>query len=388
MFNLFKNKKPNIIMLMIDGARFDAVDKVPFYRELKKNSVFFPQVITYAPYTIGSLHATFTGAYGNLNGVNGYYKSYCFDKKNCFTLAQYLKENGYYTETDSLGEGVIPPQGFDKYRLHDEFKIDFLKRHTEILLQIRNKSPFFLFLRYGCLHIDLIYNVVKKYSDFSEEYFSNKDKNFENHLRLVEESANYLNAIIEKIKELGLYDNSIILIFADHGTSTGDKIGEKAYGVYLYDYTIKCFLYLIGKDFPKGAEIKSLVRSIDILPTILDILNLKEKSNYKKILGKSFLPFIYGREEERIAYSETGGLGGPTPSPEQHNVKCIRTNKWKLIYNETNKKKELYNLEQDKEENNNLIGKEPEIEKYLWEKMIEEGKTFKELTIKYEPGFK
>ena len=118
------------------------------------------------------------------------------------------------------------------------------------------------------------------------------------------------------------------------------------------------------------------------------MLNLKEKGNYKKILGKSFLPFIYGREEERIAYSETGGLGGPTPSPEQHNVKCIRTNKWKLIYNETNKKKELYNLEQDKEENNNLIGKEPEIEKYLWEKMIEEGKTFKELTIKYEPGFK
>ena len=375
-------------MVMIDGARYDAIDKISYYQELKKESIFFSKVITYAPYTIGSLHSTFSGMYGNQNGVNGYYKSYSFDKENCFTLTQYLKEDGYFTETDSLGEGVIPPQGFDKYRLHDEFKIDFLKRHTEILRQIRNKNPFFLFLRYGCLHINLVNNVLKKYTDFSEEYFNNKDKNFKNHLNLVGKSGNYLKAIIKKIKEFGLYNNSIIIIFNDHGTSTGDKIGEKAYGIYLYDYTIKCFMYIIGKDLPKNVEVMKLVRSIDILPTILDFLKLREKRNYKKIQGKSFLPFIYGKEEERIAYLETGGLGGPTPSPEQHNVKGIRTNKWKLIYNETNKKKELYNLEEDKEEKNNLIDKEPEIEKYLWQEMLKEEETFKKEIVKYQFKYK
>lgn len=357
-------------MLLIDGARHDAIDKIPYYNELKKESTFFPNMITYAPYTIASLYALFSGMYGNRNGVNGYYKSYSFDKEHCFTLTQYLKENGYYTETDSPGEGVIPPSGFDKYRLHDEFKINFLERHIEILNQIKNKSPFFLFLRYGSIHVSMVNNFIKKYSDFDEEYFNNKNKNLEKYLKWIEESGNYLRTVIEKIKELGLYDNSIIIIFTDHGASTGDKVGEKAYGVYLYDYTIKCFMYIIGKDLPKDIVVRKLVRSIDILPTLLNMLKLKEKKGYKESQGSSFLPFIYGKEQERIAYSETGGLGGPTPSPEKHNVRCVRANKWKLIYNDTNKKKELYDMENDSQEKNNLTGKHADIEDNLWEEMM------------------
>lgn len=369
MINLLKKKRPNIIMIMIDGLRYDALGKISYYQELKKGAVFFPKLITYAPYTIGSLHALFSGMDGNKNGANGYYKSYSFDKKNCFTLTQYMKEQGYYTECDLIYESIIPNQGFDKVRSHDEFKDDLVKRHTEVLTQIKNKEPFFLFLDYSKMHTKLVFDVIKKCSDFDEGYSNNRDNNFKKYLEWAESSGDYLSSIIEKIKELGLYGNSIIIVFTDHGTSTGDKIGEKAYGVYLYEYTLRCFLYLIGKDFPKGSEIKNIVRSIDLLPTIMDILKIKEKEGYKKIQGKSFLPFIHGNIEERIAYSETGGLGGPTPSPEKHNVKCVRTDKWKLIYNETNKKKELYNLETDLEEKNNLVGKEPEIEKKLWEEM-------------------
>ena len=182
MLNLLKKKNPNIIILMIDGVRSDAIDKVPFYQQLKKESVFFHNLITYAPYTIGALHAFFSGIYGNQNGVNGYYKGYNFDKENCFTMAQYLQENGYYTETDSVAESVVPKQGFSKYRLHDEFKIDFIKRHTEILHQIKDKNPFFLFLRYGTVHINMVNNYIKKYTDFDEEYFKNKNKNFKNYV--------------------------------------------------------------------------------------------------------------------------------------------------------------------------------------------------------------
>ena len=369
MFNLFKKKKPNIIMIMLDGTRSDAIEKISYFQELKKEAVFLPQLITYAPYSIGSLHAMFSGIYGNVNGVNGYYRSYSFDKDNCFTLTQYLKENGYYTETDLPAEGVVPSQGFDKYRIHDEFKIDFIERHLEVLRQIKDKTPFFLFIRYGGMHVNMINTVIKKYTDFDQKYFSNNKKNFENYLEWAVQAGIYVEALMEKIKEFNLYNNSIIMVFADHGASTGDKIGEKAYGVYLYDYTIKCFMYIAGKGFSKNIVVKKQVRSIDILPTILEILHIKEKNNYKKIQGSSFLQIIYGREEERIAYSSTGGLGGPTPSPEKHNVHCIRTNKWKLIYNSTDKKKELYDIEFDIEEKNNLIGKHHEIEDELFNEM-------------------
>ena len=370
MLNLLKRKKSNIIMLMIDGLRYDAIDKIDFYKELKKQAVFFPNMITYAPYTIGSMHAMFSGMNGNQNGVNGYYRSLSFDKKNCFTLAQYMEEQGYYTDSDVIYEKIIPNQGFNKVRPHDEFKDNLKTRHAEVLNQIKNKQPFFLYLDYSKIHTNLVYEVIKKYSDFDKEYFDNKEENFNKYMGWAESSADYLESTLGKIKELGLWDNSIILIFTDHGTSVGDRMGEKAYGVYLYEYTIRCFLYLIGKDLPKNIQINDVVRNIDVLPTILELLKIKEKTSYKKIQGKSFLPFIHGKTEERTSYSETGGLGGPTPSPEKHNVFAARTNKWKLIYNESSKKRELYDLENDPLEKDNLTGKRQDIENSLWNEII------------------
>ena len=105
------------------------------------------------------------------------------------------------------------------------------------------------------------------------------------------------------------------------------------------------------------------------MPTILDILGISEKREYKKMQGSSFLQIIDGKDEDRIAYSETGGLGGPTPSPEIHNVYCVRTKEWKLIYNSTNKKKELYNIINDNTEGNNLAGNGLDIEEKLWEEL-------------------
>ena len=368
LINLFKKRKPNVILILLDSVRADVLDRMPYFNELKKESVFFDNLIAYAPYTMGSIHATFSGMDGNQNGINGYYKLYSFDKNNCFTLTQYLKEAGYYTEADIIEEHVISSQGFDKVRSYGRSETGLIKRHLEILNQIKAKNPFFLFLDHDIIHTSMK-ELSKGHSDMDKEYYSNKERNLKLYLELVEKNSNYLDAVLEKIKELKLYDNSLILIFSDHGCSVGDKIGEFFYGVYLYDYTIRCFLYIIGKDLPKNVQIHNVVMSVDVLPTILEILGLKQKTGFKPMQGKSFLPFIYGKLEERTAYSETGGLGGPTPSPEMHNVQSVRTNKWKLIYNKTTKKKELYHLEKDSGENHNLIGKKKEIDGKLWQEM-------------------
>lgn len=376
-FSILRKKKPNVIMILMDGIREDCLLSHPYFNELRKSSAFFPNMITYAPYTIGSLHAIFSGLYGNTNGVDGYYKSYNFDKKNCFTLAQYLKEASYYTECDVPVADLLPTQGFDKIRAYDRYEKEMTDRHAEILTQIKEKVPFLLFIRYGEVYSNTVSEIIKKYSDFDEQYFGNKEKNLKMYNGWVEKSALYLNKIINKIRELQLHKNSIILIFSDHGCSIGDKIGEKAYGVFLYEYTIKSFLYVLEPGLPKGIEVKGLIRNIDIMPTILDILGIKEKEGFKRLQGKSFMNLIKGSKEERIAYSETGGLGGPNPSPEKHNLRAVRTNKWKLIYNETTKKRELYDLEKDPEEKQNLAGKNMEIEITLWEEMQKLQKTFK-----------
>ena len=74
------------------------------------------------------------------------------------------------------------------------------------------------------------------------------------------------------------------------------------------------------------------------------------------------------KEEEtegRLAFSETGGLSGPYPSPKKHNLFSVRNNSWKLIYQKTVDEYELYDLIHDPEENKNLFGTNQEIEHYL-----------------------
>ena len=62
------------------------------------------------------------------------------------------------------------------------------------------------------------------------------------------ESENYLEQIMKHIVELDLVKNSIIVIFSDHGISIGEKFGERAYGSFCYDYTIRTFVNYISPE--------------------------------------------------------------------------------------------------------------------------------------------
>ena len=50
---------------------------------------------------------------------------------------------------------------------------------------------------------------------------------------------------IQKITDEGLDSNSIIIIMTDHGMGVGEKIGERAYGIFTYEYSIRTFAFFI-----------------------------------------------------------------------------------------------------------------------------------------------
>lgn len=68
----------NIILINLDGLRFDKLDLCPTLKSLKEDSYFFNNMHTVAPYTFASLHAIFSGMYPSKNGVNGYYNIFKF----------------------------------------------------------------------------------------------------------------------------------------------------------------------------------------------------------------------------------------------------------------------------------------------------------------------
>ncbi|MCX6802059.1 MAG: sulfatase-like hydrolase/transferase [Candidatus Diapherotrites archaeon] len=364
MFGLRKKKKKNIIIILVDGARVDRAKRFEKFRNILSKGSFFSNMATYAPYTISSVHAVMSGMYGSKNGVDSYYSYFNFRKDRCKSLAEYLHCEGYYTKADAISKLILQREGWDELLVHDEHRDNLLERHKALLNEMKQKTGegknFLLYLHYSNIHTALVGNVIKKFDDFSSEYFGNREKyagQYDGHFSKAEE---YLLGVFAEIEALKLLENSIIVVFSDHGAGICDRPGEKVYGSFCYDYTIRAFASFIGEGFPQK-EFAQQTRLIDIMPTILETIGIGEDNNYERMQGKSLFPVIDGKESgPRAAFSETGGLGGPWPSPKKPNVHSLSLGGWKLIVNDTPGTKELYNLKEDPEEKNNLIEKMPE----------------------------
>jgi arylsulfatase A-like enzyme len=364
--------KKNLIILMIDGGRLDRAINSTIFNNLKSKSIFLSQSITYGPHTIAAMHSTFSGSYGTRTGTNSYWSTFKFKKDRFKTLTEYLKEYQYYTHADVINELVIPKQGFDKFIVHDEINDNLTERHKEIIQTTSaqcQEKPFFLYLHYSKIHTGIMNQVLKKFTNFSAEFFENKELNEKRYDKLFFDAEKYLEEILQQIYDLHLDENSLILIMSDHGVSTGEKFGERAYGAFCYDYTLKTFTYFLSSDLqPK--EIQNQVRLIDFMPTILEYMGIPLDPNYEQLDGISLLPAFQGKQiPEIIAYSETGNPLKNKVPPKEPNTKSVRTSKWKLIYNEYDVSKELYNLKDDPDEENNLINSGLEIERFLWEEL-------------------
>jgi arylsulfatase A-like enzyme len=372
------NRK-NLIIIMIDGGRLDRAQNSPIFNELKSKSVFFSNSITYGPHTIAAMHAVFSGSYGTRTGTNSYWTPFKFKKDKFKTLTEYLKDNNFYTHADVINELVVPKQGFDNFIVHDELNDDLMKRHKELLKKIpiiaqKNKN-FFLYLHYSKIHTGIMNEVLKVYNNNSKEFFDNRTKNKQRYDTLFKNAEIYLQSVLDEINNLGLEKNSLILVMSDHGISVGEKFGERAYGAFCYDYTLRTFTYFLSEEFITR-EITQQIRTVDFMSTILDYLEIPFDNNYEKPDGISLMPLIRGASiPEQIAYSETGNPLDKKEPPKEPNTKSVRTSKWKLILNQYDNSKELYNLELDPNEEKNLFGKGEKMESFLWEKLQELEKT-------------
>ena len=367
-------KKKNVIIICVDGGRLDRVQKSEKITRLFSEYSFFSQSITYAPYTNSAIHALISGSYGSRTGTNSYWHSIKFRENEFKTLTQYLHEEDYFTHADTPSDLVLPNSFFDNFEVYDESVVDLTTRHKTLLKNMKEKNKqgknFFLYLHYESIHTGILNTVLKAYNNFSKEYFEKKKENAERYDKLFKNAENYLEEILNEINHLGIKDDSLILVMSDHGISVGEKFGERAYGAFCYDYTLRTFAFYFNS-FEKSKLVEQQIRHVDFLPTILDDLGISLDENFKKIDGVSLKPIIEGGSMvEKIAFSETGNpLDSNTP-PKKPNTKSVRTSKWKLIYNEYNDSKELYDLEKDPDENENLIGTGLESEKVLWTELV------------------
>ena len=265
--NLTKNY--NIIIVNLDGLRRDKVHLVKSLNDLTNQSFFFRNIDTVSPYTFASIHSIMTGVYPSKHGVDAYYNILKFKKDEITTIAEILTNKNFYTICDVNSEAILSEKGFDEYNVYDEREIDFTKRHCDIIKRISDKH-FFLFLQNTETHNKYVRNIID--NDDEKKYFDNiieNNKKYESHL---EDTNKYVRNILETLKNSGISNNTILIFLSDHGTSLGEKEGERFYGVFLYEHTLNVFTILHIPGYA-GKDIVKQCRSIDIFPTILDLID-------------------------------------------------------------------------------------------------------------------
>ncbi|MFQ5802580.1 MAG: sulfatase [Candidatus Methylomirabilales bacterium] len=374
MFAVFR-KRPrnlNVLIILVDQLRNDMRGCHPIFDRIGRMGTLFSGMVTYAPYTLASIPAILTGVYGQKNGVNAYYKALDFKGSECGTLQEYFLGMGFYTRADTFRRLLIPEKGFEKVLIYDENNTDVSNRHRQILRDLNKLDKnYFAFLHHGMIHRNMVKDVIGKFGEFDEEYFGNIVKNTARYESYVREAGEYLESIFDLVETLRLYERNLIVVCTDHGCSLGERPGERCYGVYTYDYSIRTWAYFMQKALvPHGIEITDQVRTIDIAPTILDVLKISPWKKYIPMQGRSLLDYMIGKERGgREAFAETGGLEGPWPSPYEPNVRCVRTGEWKVIYNSTTGAAELYNIGKDAGETENLAEKYPDVVERLMTKL-------------------
>jgi len=157
--------------------------------------------------------------------------------------------------------------------------------------------------------------------------------------------------IVDKIEELGLRENTLIVFNSDNGFNCGHHgIWGKGNGTFplnMYENSVKVpFIASHPGRIPEGKVTDALVSGYDFMPTLLDYLGLPQPKGGNRP-GRSFLSVLLGKSEtvrdSVVVYDEYGP------------VRMIRTREWKYVHRYPYGPHELYNLANDPNERKNLI---------------------------------
>ena len=372
---------PNIILISIDTLRPDHLgcygEELPTSPEIdrfRSDAVLFKTVIAQAPSTLPSHASIFTSLIPQHHQAS--HTALHPLSSAALTLTEVLRAAGYRTYAVVGGSQLAPVfglnQGFDTYEVQAVAFSGTIARGLEILDQRSSSSPFFLFLHTYEVHhpyspqreklakleagyrgplpasisVELLREINSKRLAIDKADLAHIMHAYDAEIMSMDEAfGEFQAALVSR----GLYENSVIVFMSDHGEEFGEHGIVGWHSHTLYDELLRIpLLVKLPQSRYAGATIGSVVESIDIAPTILDLVGLSPPRAFE---GHSLLPRIEGgdgRDETAVVWRET--------RPDESGVKSgIRTPEWKLHDGR------LFNLLRDPGEQHDLASQEPEL---------------------------
>ncbi|MCP4679564.1 MAG: sulfatase-like hydrolase/transferase [Deltaproteobacteria bacterium] len=318
----------DVIFISIDTQRVDRLgvygyshDTSPNIDKFAKEAVVFENHHAQAPLTLVSHVSMMTGLNPVSHGVrsNGTFK--LTDAAD--TLAERLKGTGYKTSA-IISSGVLSPvfglnQGFDFY--DGNFSENTDKAQTDAA-NATDRAIEWMDGRKKDDHIFMFVHYYDPHPPFEAPSRFQFEHSYDAEVAFVDEQ---IGVLLEHLKKKNRYRDALIIVTADHGESLKEH-NVLGHTLVLFEQTLHIPLLI---RFPgaknKGKKIETLTRSVDLMPTILSILDIPFEATIDGVDLMS--AFSEGNNlTGLISYAETFY----SPIKQLHQ-KSLISNNWKLI---------------------------------------------------------
>ncbi len=382
---------PNVVFISVDSLRADAVDAVerrygltPSIDSLASDGVVFTKHFVVSNWTRPSTICMLSGVQASRTGVNIFYppvsdeeKEYFYRHSGTRLITSILKGRGYITRSIGNNAFIIEYTGigvdldFDElseYQSPVEDTVDITEEAVD-WLQRNASRRFFLFLNYNAPHN--AYIPPRRYLEPLRSRFPSIHPWFRAYLGEVAYTDDYVGRIIDALKRLGLYDNTIIVLTADHGeifsadkemSPYTDVRALYSHGQTQFDEELRVPLIIKPHRAAgyRGQRVETQVRNMDIVPTIVDLMGIDAAESFQ---GTSVVPILEGSERgERPVYSEGRMMysvrAGGYKYAERFYGFGVRPFHWGG--DAVKEYAELYDLKTDPEERRNIVHERPE----------------------------
>lgn len=402
----------NLILITVDTLRADHLGLYGYPRETSpvldaraRNAMVFDHALAQWPKTVPSMVSMFSSTYPHTNGILfGSRGQYVEDR--LVMLTEVLKRNGFSTygvvSNAVLADATNFSQGFDTYR---ETWLDTSrgKEHSradhvtdfalEALDALKGSKKFFLWLHYVDPHYqyhppapfdrmfvgDRFYRKDRILKQNAEDinYYDGVagrvyalDHSLEWDYYIAQYDAEirfldtHLKRLFDKLDDLKLWKNSVIVLTADHGESLGENHYFFEHGWFPYTSCSNVPL-IVWTPTEKGHRIKTSTALIDLAPSLLRSLKVPTDASFE---GK---PWDFDTPRPVHIDAGEGGLN------RFNYTRSLWIWPYHLVYvpSETYQRMmqhqvlELYNVEKDWTETKNLAAAEPERTREM-EKML------------------
>ncbi|MDD5628925.1 MAG: sulfatase-like hydrolase/transferase, partial [Elusimicrobia bacterium] len=270
----------------------------------------------------------------------------------------------HYTDTHNP---YTPPPPYDKLYFRGQVAERFQRRRGNILFHAHEN--------FSKEEIDGTVSYLRAYLKADPAALKYVLSQYDGEIRYVDD---HIGALLDELRDLRLLDKTLIILTSDHGEEFMDH-GDLFHGPHLYDEILHAPLVVrLPGAVPKGKVVDQVVRSIDVMPTILDILDLQPRITMQ---GTSLLPSLdqdidleleaYAQSRRDPPFAVT--KAGRTIRRHLKEAAAVRTDGWKLISTHDlgtgAYEYELYDLRKDPKESVNLAARRREVTEVLKQKL-------------------